>query len=56
MPTFTPTLWFDNDMEEAVKFYVALFPNSSIDRKTSTVFSEISSLNRIVVLLLRPSW
>lgn len=31
MPTITPSLWFDDDMAEAVKFYTALFPNSSIE-------------------------
>ena len=30
----TPFLWFDNQAEEAVKFYVSVFPNSSIGRKT----------------------
>jgi predicted 3-demethylubiquinone-9 3-methyltransferase (glyoxalase superfamily) len=27
----TPFLWFDNQAEEAVNFYTALFPNSGID-------------------------
>ncbi|MCR1783293.1 VOC family protein [Nocardioides carbamazepini] len=27
-----PCLWFDDDLEEAVRFYTAIFPNSSIDR------------------------
>ena len=26
----TPCLWFDNQAEEAVKFYVSLFDNSAI--------------------------
>lgn len=26
-----PCLWFDDDLEEAVRFYTAIFPNSSID-------------------------
>lgn len=28
----TPCLWFDGQAEEAAKFYVGLFPNSSLDR------------------------
>ena len=30
----TPFLWFDDDAEEAVKFYVAIFKNSSIGSVT----------------------
>jgi predicted 3-demethylubiquinone-9 3-methyltransferase (glyoxalase superfamily) len=32
MPTITPCLWFDRNAEEAVKFYVSIFPNSRIGR------------------------
>lgn len=28
MPTITPFLWFDDQAEEAVDFYVSVFPNS----------------------------
>lgn len=28
--TFTPCLWFDDQGEEAAKFYTAIFPNSKI--------------------------
>ncbi|VEG57331.1 3-demethylubiquinone-9 3-methyltransferase [Mycolicibacterium aurum] len=31
MPTITPSLWFDNDLEEAMAYYLAIFPNSSIE-------------------------
>src|SRR3954469_17479495 len=31
MPTITPSLWFDDDLEEAAAFYVSVFPNSSIE-------------------------
>ncbi|WP_431235419.1 VOC family protein [Mycolicibacterium psychrotolerans] len=31
MPTITPSLWFDNDLEEAMRFYTGIFPNSSIE-------------------------
>ena len=30
MQTITPFLWFDNNAEEAMNFYVSLFPNSRI--------------------------
>ena len=30
MPAITPHLWFDNQAEEAMKFYTAVFPNSKI--------------------------
>jgi predicted 3-demethylubiquinone-9 3-methyltransferase (glyoxalase superfamily) len=30
----TPCLWFDNQAEEAAKFYVSLFPNSAIGAVT----------------------
>ncbi|WP_304218432.1 VOC family protein [Phenylobacterium aquaticum] len=30
MKPITPCLWFDNQVEEAVTFYVALFPNSKV--------------------------
>ena len=28
MPKITPFLWFDNNAEEAVEFYMSVFPNS----------------------------
>jgi predicted 3-demethylubiquinone-9 3-methyltransferase (glyoxalase superfamily) len=28
MPKITPFLWFDNNAEEAVEFYLSIFPNS----------------------------
>ena len=31
MPSITPCLWFDDDLEEAVQFYTAIFPNSSVE-------------------------
>ncbi len=30
MQKITPCLWFDNNAEEAVKFYASIFPNSKI--------------------------
>jgi predicted 3-demethylubiquinone-9 3-methyltransferase (glyoxalase superfamily) len=29
--TITPCLWFDNQAEEAARFYTGIFPNSGID-------------------------
>jgi predicted 3-demethylubiquinone-9 3-methyltransferase (glyoxalase superfamily) len=31
MPTITPSLWFNDDLEEAAEFYTSVFPNSSIE-------------------------
>jgi predicted 3-demethylubiquinone-9 3-methyltransferase (glyoxalase superfamily) len=31
MPAITPSLWFDNNLEEAAEFYTSVFPNSSIE-------------------------
>jgi predicted 3-demethylubiquinone-9 3-methyltransferase (glyoxalase superfamily) len=31
MPAITPSLWFNDDLEEAVRFYTSVFPNSSIE-------------------------
>ena len=31
MPPITPTLWFDNNLEEAVTFYSSVFPNSQME-------------------------
>ena len=36
MPKITPFLWFDNNAEEAVEFYLNVFPNS---RRTSELRS-----------------
>ena len=30
MPTITPFLWFDNNAEEAMSFYVSVFKNSKV--------------------------
>ena len=31
MPSITPSLWFDHELEEAAAFYTSVFPNSSIE-------------------------
>ena len=31
MPSITPSLWFDNDLEEAAEFYTSVFPNSKVE-------------------------
>jgi predicted 3-demethylubiquinone-9 3-methyltransferase (glyoxalase superfamily) len=30
MPKITPFLWFNNNAEEAINFYISIFPNSKI--------------------------
>lgn len=32
MPSITPSLWFDHDLEDAMRFYTAIFPNSAIEQ------------------------
>lgn len=32
MPAITPSLWFDNNVEDAAQFYTSIFPNSSIEK------------------------
>lgn len=34
MPTITPSLWFNDNLEEAAEFYTSVFPNSSIEGYT----------------------
>ena len=34
MPSITPSLWFDHNMEEAATYYTSVFPNSQ--SRTST--------------------
>jgi len=31
MPSITPCLWFDNNLEEAAQFYTSVFPNAKIE-------------------------
>lgn len=31
MPAITPSLWFDNNLEEATEFYTTVFPNSHVE-------------------------
>ncbi|MCK0173018.1 MULTISPECIES: VOC family protein [Mycobacteriaceae] len=31
MPSITPSLWFDHDLEEAAAFYTSIFPNSTVE-------------------------
>jgi len=31
MPAITPSLWFDDNAEDAAKFYTSIFPNSGIE-------------------------
>lgn len=31
MPAITPSLWFDNNIEEVAEFYTAVFPSSRIE-------------------------
>jgi predicted 3-demethylubiquinone-9 3-methyltransferase (glyoxalase superfamily) len=30
MPTITPFIWFDDDLQEAIDFYVGIFPDAKI--------------------------
>jgi predicted 3-demethylubiquinone-9 3-methyltransferase (glyoxalase superfamily) len=39
MQKITPFLWFDNQAEEAVKFYCSIFPNAKIGKLSAFVSS-----------------
>jgi len=34
MNAISPCLWFDDNLEEAARFYTGIFPNSSVDHMT----------------------
>lgn len=36
MPSITPSLWFDNNLEEAAEYYTSVFPNSKIEQLNRT--------------------
>jgi len=36
MPSITPSLWFDHNLEEAAEFYTSVFPNSRIEELNRT--------------------
>ncbi|AYE97359.1 hypothetical protein C0J29_23845 [Mycobacterium paragordonae] len=36
MPSITPSLWFDNNLEDAAEFYTSVFPNSKIEQLNRT--------------------
>ncbi|GFG55403.1 hypothetical protein CQY20_05785 [Mycolicibacterium agri] len=36
MPAITPSLWFDDNLEEAEQFYTSVFPNSYIEQVQRT--------------------
>jgi predicted 3-demethylubiquinone-9 3-methyltransferase (glyoxalase superfamily) len=50
MSEIAPCLWFDGQAEEAARFYVSVFPNSSID--TVSYYSEGMHLPAGTVLLV----
>jgi predicted 3-demethylubiquinone-9 3-methyltransferase (glyoxalase superfamily) len=31
VPAITPSLWFDNNLEDAAEFYISIFPNSKVE-------------------------
>ena len=40
MPAITPSLWFDDNLEDAARFYTSIFPNSSIEELHRTTDAE----------------
>ena len=34
MPTITPCLWFDDDLEQAIDFYASVFPDAEVHHVT----------------------
>ena len=54
MPDVTPLLWFEGDAEEAARFYVSIFKNSSIT-SVSEMMVEFSLDGHDVMALNAPS-
>ncbi len=55
MQKITPFLWFDNNAEEALNFYVSLFPNSrivSVNRNNGVFFTGTFELQGLQYMAL----
>lgn len=48
--SLTPFLWFDRQAEEAARFYVSLFPNSSIESSSAMITTFTLSGQRFMAL------
>jgi predicted 3-demethylubiquinone-9 3-methyltransferase (glyoxalase superfamily) len=54
-PRITPFLWFDQNAEEAVEFYLSVFPNSSVlgglapGRKAMTIHFQLDGQNFVAL-------
>jgi predicted 3-demethylubiquinone-9 3-methyltransferase (glyoxalase superfamily) len=59
MPSITPSLWFDHNLEEAAAFYISIFPNShmeDLNRSTDAGPGEPGSLLSGTFVLDGPGW
>jgi predicted 3-demethylubiquinone-9 3-methyltransferase (glyoxalase superfamily) len=50
MPDITPFLWFDNQAEEAAKFYVSIFPNSKITKIARRTGAEVANESDVLTV------
>ena len=48
MPSITPSLWFDDNLEEAARFYTSVFPNSHIEGFNQTTDAEPGEPGRVL--------
>jgi len=50
MPDITPFLWFDNQAEEAARFYVSIFPNSKITKIARRTGAEVANESDVLTV------
>ena len=55
MPSITPSLWFDHNLEEAANFYVTLFPDSRVDNIVRSPADTPSGPEGYVMVIPRPN-
>jgi predicted 3-demethylubiquinone-9 3-methyltransferase (glyoxalase superfamily) len=65
MQKITPFLWFDNQAEEAMKYYMSIFRNSRVLRKlmndadpekSKAVMNAMLGMNKIVIADLKKAY
>jgi predicted 3-demethylubiquinone-9 3-methyltransferase (glyoxalase superfamily) len=52
----TPCLWFDTQAEEPARFYCALFPNSTIPRKSERIMVALLQMKKLDIPALKRAY